>query len=70
MGFKYPIGKHVGKDMMAQTFWDGILKLNYLLPDEMFKWKKACELGAVRDHILPLSVVEKGRCYCWFALRL
>ncbi len=40
MGFKYHVGKHVGKGMMVQTFQDGILKLNHLLIDELFKWKK------------------------------
>jgi hypothetical protein len=37
---KYSIGEHVGKGMMMQTFWDGILKSNHLLPNEMFKWRK------------------------------
>jgi hypothetical protein len=26
--------------MIMQTFQDGILKLNHLLLDELFKWKK------------------------------
>jgi hypothetical protein len=42
MGFKCSIGEHVGKGMMVETFQDGILKLNHLLLDELFKWKKTC----------------------------
>jgi len=40
MGFKYPIIKHVKKGMMVQMLQDGILKLNHLLLDELFKQKK------------------------------
>jgi hypothetical protein len=40
MGFKYPIGEHVKKVMMVQTFQEGILKLNHLLPNELFKRKR------------------------------
>jgi hypothetical protein len=40
MGFKYLIKKHVKKGMMVQTLQDGILKLNHLLFDELFKGKK------------------------------
>jgi hypothetical protein len=32
--------EHVGKSNMVQTFWNGILKLNHLLPNELFKWKE------------------------------
>jgi hypothetical protein len=39
MGLKCPIEKHVGKGMMVQMLQDGILKLNPLLPNELFKWK-------------------------------
>jgi hypothetical protein len=42
MGFKYPIGKHFEKGMMVHTPQDGILKLNHLLFDELFKRKKTC----------------------------
>jgi hypothetical protein len=42
MGFKYPIGEHVGKGMMVQMLQDGILKSNHLLPNELFKRKKVC----------------------------
>jgi hypothetical protein len=52
MGLRYLIREHVGKGMMVQMFRDGILKLNHLLPDELFKWKKnMCKLGAVEDHM-------------------
>ncbi len=40
MGFRYPIEEHVEKGMMVQTIWDEILKLNHLLPNELFKQKK------------------------------
>jgi hypothetical protein len=40
MGFRYLVEEHVGKVMMVQTLQDGILKLNHLLPNELFKWKK------------------------------
>jgi len=40
MGFKYPIGEHARKNMMVQTFQDEILKLNHMLPNELFKQKK------------------------------
>jgi len=40
MDLKFPIEKHARKGMMVQTFRDGILKLNHLLCDELFKWKK------------------------------
>ncbi len=40
MGFRYHVREHVRKDMMVQMLQDGILKLNYLLPNELFKKKK------------------------------
>jgi len=40
MGFKCFVEKYVGKGMITQTFQDGIFKLNHLLLDELFKWKK------------------------------
>ncbi len=40
MGFKCFVKEHARKGMMVQTFKEGILKLNHLLPDELFKWKK------------------------------
>jgi hypothetical protein len=40
MGFRCPVGKHVGKGMMVKTLQDGILKLNQLLLNELFKWRK------------------------------
>jgi hypothetical protein len=42
MGLRYPIGEHAKKGMMVQTLQDGILKLNHLLSNELFKWRKAC----------------------------
>jgi hypothetical protein len=39
MGFIYCVEEHVGECMIVQTFQDGILKLNHLLFDELFKWK-------------------------------
>jgi hypothetical protein len=70
MGFKYPIGKHVENGMMVQTLQDGILKLNYLLPDELFKQMKTCaSWGGKRSHA-TLKCCWKGRCYCQFMLRL
>jgi hypothetical protein len=27
-------------------------------------------LGAIKDHMLPSNVAKKGRCCCWFMLRL
>jgi hypothetical protein len=40
MGFKCFVEGHVQKGMMVQMFQDGILKLNHLLFDELFKWRK------------------------------
>ncbi len=40
MGFRCPVIKHAGKGMIVKTFQDGIFKLNHLLPNELFKWKK------------------------------
>jgi hypothetical protein len=40
MGFICSIEKDVKKGMMVQMLRDGILNLNHLLPDEMFKWNK------------------------------
>jgi hypothetical protein len=40
MGFRYFVKEHVGKGMVVQTFQDGILKSNHLLPNELLKWKK------------------------------
>ncbi len=42
MGFKSPIGKHVKEGMMMQMFQNGILKMNHLLFDELFKRKETC----------------------------
>jgi hypothetical protein len=36
-GFNYPIKEHAKKGMIVQTFQDGILKLNHMLPNELFK---------------------------------
>jgi hypothetical protein len=40
MDFKYPIKKHVKKGMMVEMFWNGILKMNHMLSDELFKRKE------------------------------
>jgi hypothetical protein len=40
MGFKYLVEKHVGNNMMVQMLQDGILKLNHLLFNELFKRRK------------------------------
>jgi hypothetical protein len=42
MGLKYPIEKHVKKGMMVQTFQNGILKMNHLLSNELYKKKDTC----------------------------
>jgi hypothetical protein len=42
MSLKCFVGEHVGKGMMEYMLQDRILKLNYLLLDELFKWKKTC----------------------------
>jgi len=42
MGFRYPTEEHVKKGMMVQTIRNEILKLNHLLPNELFKQKKTC----------------------------
>ncbi len=39
MGHMYPIEKHIKEGMMVQTFQNGILKSNHLLPNELFKKK-------------------------------
>jgi hypothetical protein len=45
--------------MMVQMFWDGILKSNHMLLDELFKWKEyTCELRAVKDHMLLWMLLE------------
>jgi hypothetical protein len=53
MGFKYHVREHARKGMMVQMLQDGILKLNHLLPNEMFKRKKTPELGVVESRKLP-----------------
>jgi hypothetical protein len=53
MGFKYHVRKHARKGMMVQMFQDGILKVNHLLPNEMFKRKKTHKLGVVESRKLP-----------------
>jgi hypothetical protein len=40
MGLKYPITEHAKKGIMVQMLQDGILKLNHLLFDELFKQRK------------------------------
>jgi hypothetical protein len=52
MGVRYLDEKHVGKGMTMYTLQDGILKLNHLLPDELFKKKNIRKLGVVEDCML------------------
>ncbi len=52
MDVRYLDGKHVGNGMMVYTPQDEILKLNHLLPDELFKKKNTRKLGVVEDHML------------------
>jgi hypothetical protein len=40
MGPMCLVEEHARKGMMVQMFQDGILKLNHLLLDELFKWRK------------------------------
>jgi hypothetical protein len=42
IGFIYPIEEHAKKGMMMQTLQNGILKLNHLLPNELFNGRKTC----------------------------
>jgi hypothetical protein len=42
MGFRYPTEEHAKKGMMVQMIRNEILKLNHLLPNELFKQKKTC----------------------------
>jgi hypothetical protein len=37
MGLNYFVKEHVRKGMMVQMFQNGILKMNHLLSDELFK---------------------------------
>jgi hypothetical protein len=53
MGVIYLDGKHVGKGMLVYTFQDGILKLNHLLFDELFKKNNTRKLGVIEDRMLP-----------------
>jgi hypothetical protein len=41
MGFKYAIGEHLKRDEV-QTLQDGILKMNHLLFNELFKMEETC----------------------------
>jgi hypothetical protein len=57
--------------MMVQMFQDGILKLNHLLFDELFKWKNDThELRVVKYHMPFWSVIRKEMCCWWIMLRL
>jgi len=40
MGLKYPIEKHVKKGVMVQMLQNGILKMNRLLFNELFRRKE------------------------------
>jgi hypothetical protein len=45
MGLKYPIEKHVKKGVMVQMLQNGILKMNHLLLNELFRRKETHVLG-------------------------
>jgi hypothetical protein len=52
MGLRYPIRKHVKEGMVVQMFQDGILKLNHLFPNELFKNKDDMHmLGKVENRM-------------------
>ncbi len=70
MNFKYFIREHVGKGMTMQTLQGGILKLNHLLSDELFKWKRHAQIeGGRKSHHLEV-LLEKEMCCCQVVLRL
>ncbi len=71
MSLRYPIENHVGKGMIVQMLQDGTLKLNHLLPDELFKRKKTCTNWGQQKIACHLEVLLKkeGVC-CPFMLRL
>jgi len=53
MGFRHFVKKYVGEGMMVKMFQDGILKLNHLLLNELFKRRKTHKLGAIEGHMPP-----------------
>jgi hypothetical protein len=53
--------KHVKKGMMVQTFRNGILKMNHLLFNELFKRRDTtCSGGSRRSHV-ALRCCWKGK---------
>jgi hypothetical protein len=67
MGFRCPVEKHAEKGLMVQMFQNGILKLNHLLLDELFKWAG----GGKGSHVV-LKCCWKGNVFlstCVKALR-
>jgi hypothetical protein len=62
MGFQYPIGKHVKKGMIVRALQNGILKLNHLLSNELFKWRKTHMFGLVEDHMSFSGVAREEMC--------
>jgi hypothetical protein len=73
MGLKYCVEKHVGKGMIVQILQNGILKLNHLLFNELFKlkntymgwgwWKITCHLKVLLERKCFVVVLrfQKGR---------
>jgi hypothetical protein len=52
MGFKYLVKEHAREGMMMQTLQNGILKMNHLLSNELFKkWKHVDVGGDKRSHV-------------------
>jgi hypothetical protein len=49
---RYLIGEHVEKDMMMYMFQNGIMKLNDLLFDELFKEGKHTHVTYNRSHVI------------------
>ncbi len=63
MGFRFPIGEHVGKG------YDGVDASRWNLEVEPFvvRWiiqteKNTHKLRMIEDHMSPLGVAEKERC--------
>jgi hypothetical protein len=62
MGFIYLVKEHSGKGMMMQMLRDGILKLNHLLPNGLFKGKKTCMYWGQEKIANHLEVLLEREC--------
>jgi hypothetical protein len=51
-------------------FQDGILKLNHLLFDELFKGKWHLHVGVLKNCMLPWGVAGKDRCCCRLVIKI